>query len=589
MESGGAPGDSVPPFRRTFFASDAPITRIGEGAVGGKAQGLVRAQAALSRLELDELAGVRVAVPRMTVLATRCFEAFMDRNALWDVALSGEPDDRIAHAFQRADLPAEVVGDLRALTDEVRVPLAVRSSSLLEDRLAEPFAGVYVTKMIPNHQPDPSVRARRLTEAVKLVYASTWFRAAKSYARATGHDIRDERMAVILQEVVGRRHEDRFYPDVSGVARSFNFYPFGSAAREEGVVHLALGLGKSIVDGEPTWWYSPRHPKAPPPFASVADRMKRTQLRFWAVHMGRAPEYDPVRETEYLTRADLSAAEFDGTLDRVASTWDERSDRLVPGTGIPGPRVLDFAPVLTAGDCPLNDAIRRLLQAGEASLERPVEIEFALRFGGLAESDIRFAFLQMRGLVAASGSELLEERELDAAGALVASRQAMGNGSWKDIRDVVYLPPDRFQRSETARIAREVSEIDDRLAGEGRGYVLIGFGRWGTTDPWLGVPVTWPDISGAKVIVEAALDDLVADPSQGSHFFHNVSSLGVAYLHVRPGVDKSPDWTWLSRRKAAAETAFVRHVRLDEPLSVRVDGRRGWGIVGRETERGDAT
>jgi hypothetical protein len=442
--------------------------------------------------------------------------------------------------------------------------------------------------MIPNHQPDAAVRSRRLTEAVKLVYASTWFRAAKSYARATGHDIRDERMAVILQEVVGRRHDDRFYPDLSGVARSFNFYPFGSAAREEGVVHLALGLGKSIVDGEPTWWYSPRHPKAPPPFASVADRMKRTQLRFWAVHMGRAPEYDPVRETEYLTRADLAAAEFDGTLDRLASTWDERSDRLIPGTGTPGPRVLDFAPVLAAGDCPLNQAIRRLLDAGEASLERPVEIEFALRFEAPAWSDLRLAFLQVRALVADTSSAPLDESELDAADALVASRQAMGNGSWEDIRDVVYLPPERFRRGETARIAREVSAVDERLVAEERGYLLIGFGRWGTTDPWLGVPVTWPDISGAKVIVEAALEDLVADPSQGSHFFHNVSSLGVAYLHVRPGVDRAPDWTWLSRRPAAGETEFVRHVRLDAPLRIRVDGRRGWGIVRRETERGAA-
>jgi hypothetical protein len=575
-----------PPFRRAFFASGDRITRIGEGDIGGKAAGLVAAQAFLQRPELARAGGVRVAVPRMTVLATRCYESFMDRNALWDVAGSDQPDDRIAHAFQRADLPAEVLGDLRALTDEVRVPLAVRSSSLLEDRLAVPFAGVYVTKMIPNHQPDPSARARRLTEAVKLVWASTWFRGAKSYARATGHDLRDERMAVILQEIVGRRHGDRFYPDVSGVARSLNFYPFGSAAREEGVVHLALGLGKSIVDGEPTWWYSPRHPKSPPPFASAADRANGTQVRLWAVAMGGTPEYDPVRETEYLTRADLAAAEFDGTLERVASTWDQSSDRLVPGLGMAGPRVVDFAPLLTFGDCPVNGTIERLLAAAEEAQGGPVEIEFALRLEGPGWNDVRFAFLQVRRLVAATGSVAVEETELDAPDALVASRQAMGDGSWGDVRDVVYLPPERFDRSATLRIAREVASLNDRLVREGHPYLLLGFGRWGTTDPWLGIPVDWGDISGAKAIVEAAFGELVVDPSQGSHFFHNVSSLGVAYLHVRPGTDRDPDWDWLSQRTAAAEGAFVRHVCLDAPLSIRVDGRRGWGIVRRPTDRG---
>ncbi len=344
-----SPTRRIPRFNREFFGPGERFTTIGDGELGGKAQGLAFIKDFLATdLDPSRFPGIDVQVPTLVVITTQMFDLFMERNDLNDIALSDMPDDRIAHAFQKADLPVEMLGDLRALIEKVHTPLAVRSSSLLEDALYQPFAGVYATKMIPNNQHDPAQRFHRLMEAIKFVYASTFFKTARGYIRATDHDVESEKMAVILQEVVGRRHGDRFYPHISGVARSFNFYPVGRARPEEGVVNLALGLGKTIVDGGITWTYSPAHPSAPPPYGSIGDLMKNSQLRFWAVNMGRPPEYNPIAETEYLLQADIGQAEYDGTLKVTASTYNAQSDRLTMGIGNQGPRVLNFAPLLTS-------------------------------------------------------------------------------------------------------------------------------------------------------------------------------------------------------------------------------------------------
>ncbi len=327
----------IPRFDRRFFASEEVASRIGGGALGGKAEGLIRIKDALAERFADRpVAGIEISIPRMVVLGTDAFDWFMEHGGLYEMALSGAPDDRIAHAFQKADLPPELVGDLRAIVEDAHTPLAVRSSSLLEDALAHPFAGVYETKMIPNHQPDPGTRFARLVEAIKLVYASAFLAGARSYRKAIGADDRAEKMAVVIQEVVGARHGERFYPTLSAVCRSFSYYPVGAARPEDGVAQLALGLGKTIVDGGVCWSYSPRFPDTPPPFASPRSMLKETQTSFWAVNMGNPPAYDPIAEVEYLLKSGLPDAEFDGTLRWVASTYDAASDRLNPGIGRAG-------------------------------------------------------------------------------------------------------------------------------------------------------------------------------------------------------------------------------------------------------------
>lgn len=569
----------LPQFDRRFFDGRERFTRIGEGALGGKANGLLLSQEiVLSRLDPAPFAPFEVAIPRMTVIATDCFDAFVARNRLEETARSDMPDDRLANAFMRAELPAELLGDLRALVEQVHTPLAVRSSSLLEDALFRPFAGVYATKMIPNNQPDADTRFRRLVEAVKFVYASTFFREAKAYRSVAGQLPGDEKMAVIVQEVVGRRRGDRYYPQLSGVARSYNFYRMGNTRPEEGVVELALGLGKTIVDGGLSWSYCPARPRVPPPFASASATLDSTQSEFWAVNMGKPPAYDPIRETEYLVRAGLADAEMDGTLALVASTYDAAGDRLTPGVGVPGPRAVTFAPILSLGLFPLNDLLRRLLSVCEEAVGEKVEMEFAAELDA-ATGAARFGFLQLRPLPVSHGYVDVGEDELSAADTVVGSDLVLGNGEVAGIRDVIYVRPDRFEARLTPRVAEEVAAMDRELTDRGRPYLLIGFGRWGSSDPWLGIPVVWAQIGGAKAIVEASLPQMNVEPSQGSHFFHNLTSFQVSYFCVRHDRGHRLNWEWLDRQPAESETDWVRHVRSARPLVVRVDGRTGRGVV----------
>jgi len=576
-------GRPLPPFQRDFLESGECLSQIGTGAIGGKAQGLVLAAQMIAAMpEADRGSDIEVAVPTLAVIATDVFDAFMERNRLHDVAQSGLPDERIAHAFQQADLPTEILGDLRTLADGLRSPLAVRSSSLLEDALHRPFAGVYETKMTPNNQSDGSARFLRLVEAVKFVYASTYFKAAKDYVRATGDAAAEEKMAVIVQEMVGQRHDVRFYPEVSGVGRSFNFYPVTGRRREDGVVVLALGLGKTVVDGGLSYSYSPARPKAPPPFGSVRDIMANTQREYWAVNVGKTPPYDPVAETEYLVRATLEHAEYDDTLRHVASTYVAASDRISPGVGASGPRVVDFAPLLVLEEYPLNRTLRALLAAGRETVGRDVEIEFAMTFPREAGAPSRLGFLQMRPMVVSDAVVDVPEADLASPTVLLASDQVMGNGVVDDIRDIVYVKPQSFEILRTQAIVGELERLNTRLLEERRPYLLIGFGRWGSSDPSLGIPVKWGQISGARAIVEATRPEMWVDASQGSHFFHNVTSFQVCYFAVSHEAQPGIDWAWLDAQPTTEDTGFVRLVRTGAPLRLKVDGRSGRGGVWHE-------
>lgn len=564
-------------------ARSGRFTRIGNGEVGGKAAGLLRLLEHLDAALPDGRFGpFEVTVPSFTVVTADWFESFLEENGL-PGAVDGRRDDEIARAFQRASLPAGLVGDLRALMEDVHAPLALRSSSLLEDALEHPFAGVYGTKMTPNDQFDADVRFTRMVEGIKLVWASTFFAAARAYRARVGAG-ESERMAVLVQEVVGRRHRGRYYPDVSGVARSLAFYRFGGTAPEEGIAQLALGLGRTIVQGEPAWTFSPAHPKALPPYRSTGDLLRDTQTRFWAVRMGDPPEYDPTRETEYLVHTPLGDAERDGTLCLTASTFDPGSERLVPGVGRAGPRVLTFAPLLVLEELPLAALVRALLALTAGALGGPVELEFAVTLPDAGDAAPRFCLLQARRM-AVSSERLDLAAERPGWAPLVSSDHVLGNGAVEGIADVVYLVPERFDAGKTQAMAAEIAGLNRRLLDEGRPYLLIGFGRWGSADPWLGVPVSWGDVSGAGVLVETSPRGRPIEMSQGSHFFHNLAAFSVPYACVAQD-GEAIDWEWLRARPALSETPFVRHLRLERPLLVEVDGRAGRGVVRRRADEG---
>jgi len=567
-------------FDRKFFDTKTEFTTIGKGSLGGKAQGLVNISTILNeKFEPDQYPEISVSIPTMTVLTTEVFDEFMALNKLFDIAYSDEPDHRIAHAFINSDFPAKIIGDLYALMSEVKSPLAIRSSSLLEDALYEPFAGIYGTKMIPNNQFDTEARFHKLIEAIKFVYASTFFKDAKDYFMATEHSLQDEKMAVIIQEVVGKRFRERFYPELSGVARSYNFYPNGAARPEEGIISLALGLGRTIVDDGIAWNYSPAYPRATPPYGNIGELMSQSQHHFWAINLAKMTHYDPVKETEYLLKFDTTAADEDKSLKYICSTYDPGSDRMYPGASATGTKIITFAPILQLEQIPLNDLVRKLLDIAEESLQTPVEIEFAVRLPADHQDRPSFDLLQIRPMGIGRNQMDVAINDEDVAAAFCYSTAALGNGSSTDVAGIVYVRPDTFDPARTVEIAGEIGRINKQLEHQKSKYLLIGPGRWGSADRWLGIPVGWHDISGVGGIIETTSDKLNADPSQGSHFFQNITSLGIGYLTVSQNSRSFISWQRLQSLPTTAETAYLNYVKLDKPLTIKIDGKASRGVV----------
>jgi hypothetical protein len=571
--------DALLPFKRSsFYNKENKLTYIGEGEIGGKASGLLLINEILKKgLEHDMFPEFEVGVPNLCVIRTKVFEAFMQRNDLYKIALSRLPDERIAHAFQKAELPFEILGDLRSLISQVNTPLAIRSSSMLEDAKDEPFAGIYETKMTPNNQADISGRFKKLVEAIKFVYASTFFKAAKDYMKATQSRTEDERMAIIIQEVVGTRHETLFYPHVSGVIRSYNYYSFGNSKPEDGVVNLALGLGKTVVENEPTWAFAPSFPKADPPYNSIGEMMKNTQNNFWAVNMSNVKTYDPVKETEFLAYHNISEAEKHGTLKKLASTLDPSSGRLIMGTGKQGPRILTFAPLLRLADVRLTDLITHLIKISEETINNPVEIEFALT---LNENNVhQFGFLQVRPMHISEEKVNVEMDELSGDNILCSSTTVLGNGINNTLTDIIYIKNTNFDSGTAYKIAAEIEALNNQYIEQDKNYLLLGFGRWGTSDAWAGIPVGFGQISKAGVIVEAPMQGMNSELSQGSHFFHNLSAFRIMYFSIPYSGQFPVDWEWLKQMEPAFETENIAQVKLDNPLMIKVDGESGRGLV----------
>ncbi len=567
-------------FARGEFDIDAVVSRIGGGSLGGKARGLAFVDSVLKKyVEPDYFPGVHISIPRTIVLGTDVFSQFVAQNDLLPLAFENVSDEQVVRAFLHADLPPTVLGDLRAILQKARFPLAVRSSSLLEDALYQPFAGIYATVMIPNSNPDFAVRFHNLTQAVKFVFASTWFRGAKNYIEATGNRIEEEKMAVIVQEMVGTKHDRYFYPHISGVARSFNYYPFGKAKQKDGVVNLALGLGKTIVDNGVSLQFCPVYPTVHPQFGTTKDLFQNSQTMFWAVDL----RSDIVRkyptEDEYMVQLNIQDAERHGALTHIASTYSAENDCMYEGVFRKGPRVINFAPLLKSRVMPLTDVVRMLVSICETAMNCPVEMEFAVRLGEKEAMPAQFSFLQVRPMVKQEGGPAVDLSSLDPGDVLLRTTQALGNGV-HTVRDVVYVKPEVFDAMRTREMVKEIAALNAQHVREQRPYLLIGPGRWGSSDPSLGIPVKFPDISGARTIVETSLPNMIIDPSQGSHFFQNLTSFHIMYFTLRHyTAGQEIDWAWLDAAAAETEARFTRHVRLDDDLRILVDGRSGEGVV----------
>ncbi len=572
----------VPRFDPKSFGSEIRIARIGTGSVGGKAAGLCRIRdEILPRFDASEFEGVTVDVPLAVVVATDVFSEFVDRNRLWDLALSDEPDTEIARGFQRGELPEDVRAELRSLLELMKNPLAIRPSSYLEDVQKRAFAGIFTSTMIPNTEGGSEARYRRLAGALKLAWASTFFDSAITSRRAAGIEQDAEKMAVIIQEVSGERHDGRFYPTISAVARSYNHYPVPGNSREDGVVTVALGLGKSITDGDHVWSYSPHRATAPPPFKSTGDLLKYTQNSFWAINVGDPPPPDPLRETTCLVRLGLADAESDGTLRFLASTYDSDSDQLRSGIGERGPRALTFAPLLEARDLPFTPVVEKLLEISCNVVNGEAEVEFAAILDRDHGMPMRLAILQLRPMLTPGERSPVEDDDLNAASIVVASDNCLGHGSRDDLTDVVYLRPQYFDRGQTRMMASELDAVNRGLVEEGRHGIFIGLGRWGTTDDRFGVPVKWGQISAARVIVEATMPDAPTNLSHGTHFFHRLLSNQVLYMSVEHDGPGRIDYDWLDDQEAVWESRNVRHVRVEAPLVVKIDCATRRGLVRR--------
>ena len=566
----------VADFDRNTFDLASDFYRIGGGSLGGKARGLAFVRRLISTHGLRwRFPGVRVAIPTTAVLGTDVFDLFLDANGIRSFAIDCQDDGELWRRFRDTPFPEEAERDLMAFLEKVHQPLAVRSSSLLEDSLHQPFTGVYDTLMVRNNAWSLAERVTQAEEAIKRVWASAFSQHTKAYFQATAFRLEEEKMAVMLQGIVGAPHGPRFYPDLSGVARSHNFYPSAPMTAEDGIAAVALGLGCAIVEGRACLRFCPRYPLHVPQLSSVAEALETTQREFWALRLSGDGEL-AMREEAFA----LDAAETDGTLGRVGSTYSRENDVIYDGLSRRGPRLVTFAPILKQGLFPLADILRVLLAVGQEGVGAPVEIEFAVNLDVPRGRPREFGFLQVRPLALARETEAIELGDVAPGAVLCASRRVLGNGRIEGIRDLVVVDFQRFERARSREAAMEIGRLNGRLLAARTPYVLIGVGRWGSRDPWLGIPVTWDQVAGAKVIVEAGLRDLKVTPSQGSHFFQNLTSFNVGYFTVssEDGAGQV-DWDWLDAQPTESDAAHVRHLRLAEPLLIKMNGRKGEGVI----------
>lgn len=569
----------VADFNRDDYDGLSSLVRIGGGSLGGKARGLALVNRVLNEYRVQrDFPDIPIEVPVAAVLGTDVFDEFLTGNCLDDFALGCTSDTELEQRFMFAPFLDSCAADLERFLQFSDYPLAVRSSGLLEDSQSQAFAGVYQTYMLPNNDPDPAARLRQLIAAIKRVYASTFSNRAKGFLDITPYRLEEEKMAVLIQRVVGRRHGSRFYPDFSGVARSHNFYPIAPATSSDGVVAVALGLGMAVVDGGNALRFCPRYPLQLPGFSSVDDLLRNSQREFYALELEPEKRAGGVSELE-IARFGLDIAEQDGTLAPIGSTYSPDNETITDGTSRPGVRLVSFASVLKHDLFPLAEILSELLEVGRDCMAGPVEIEFAVNLRS-ADRAAEFGFLQMRPLPISGHGGTVEIGDELSSRILCRSESILGHGVVDDLHDILVVDYHRFDRMKSRDAAAEVAKFNAQLQQSGTPYLLIGVGRWGSTDPFLGIPVTWNQIAGARVIVEAGFKDFRVTPSQGTHFFQNLTSCDVGYFTVNPEVGEgSVDWDWLTARSAVAEGMFVRHLHFERPLTVKMDGKGMQGVI----------
>jgi CheY-like chemotaxis protein len=568
-------------FSKETFDPGSSFARIGGGSLGGKARGLSFVNTLINNYNVREsFEDIQISVPSAIVLGTDVFDQFLEENNLKKFALNCDDDTEITKKFLEASkFPEDILGELAAFLDIVRSPLAIRSSSLLEDSQYHPFAGVYETYMIPNIHSNSLIRLNDLLNSIKRVYASTFYQSAKNYIKVTSYRLEEEKMAVIIQRMVGNTHQNRFYPDFSGVAKSYNFYPIAPQKSTDGIISVALGLGKTVVDGGNTVRFCPKYPTDLIQFYSVKESLNSSQLDFFALLLDGNSEFGYETHDMLLQKYDLTTAENDGSLHYVGSTYSPENDRIYDGLSRNGSRLVTFGPILRNKLFPLPKILELLLDMGTWGMGTPVEIEFAVNMTPDKGKPKEFGILQMRPLVINHEIEELVIDDSNKEEIIAYSTQVLGNGLINDIKDIVYVDYDKFDRAKSRDVAKEVSYFNSKLLEENKPYLLIGVGRWGSLDPWLGIPVTWEQIAGAKVIVESGFKEFSVMPSQGTHFFQNITSFMIGYFTVNSDKLGYIDWAWLKNQTEIERKVFTKHIKLEKPLLIKMNGQENKGII----------
>ncbi|MCX4382031.1 MAG: phosphoenolpyruvate synthase [Parabacteroides distasonis] len=566
-------------YQKDRFDEYSNFARIGDGSLGGKGRGLAFIGAMVKRYPKLESDNFAVNIPKTVVICTDIFDEFMETNELYPVALGDADDETILRYFLRASLPSRLIEDLMAFFDVVKSPIAVRSSSLLEDSHYQPFAGIYSTYMVPKIEEKYDM-LRTVSDAIKAVYASVFYKDSKAYMTATSNLIDQEKMAIVLQEVVGSRYNDHFYPTMSGVARSLNFYPIGNEKAEDGIANIALGLGKYIVDGGQTLRFSPRHPHSILQMSTMDFALRETQTRFYALDLKNMAEAFSVDDAFNLVKLGLKEADAEGSLKYIVSTYDPYDQIIRDGYYPGGRKILSFVNILQHDVFPLADTLDQILRIGQQEMGRPVEIEFAVNMDPSDHTRATFYLLQIRPIV--DNKEIMDEdlSLVKNEETILSSTSVLGHGIVGDVQDIIYVKTGAFNSSNNQLIAYEIEKMNRSFTDQEKGYVVVGPGRWGSSDSWLGIPVKWPHISNARVIVECGLENYRVDPSQGTHFFQNLTSFGVGYFTVNPF--KGDGWfdeAFLNAQPAVEETEYLRHVRFDAPITIKMDGKKSLGVV----------
>ena len=567
-------------FEPSALSMDDQIIRLAEGSLGGKGRGLAFLNALLVTMEFEkEFPEVNIALPSTSIIGTSEYDSFIERNKIGEWVIS-KSDEEIQEIFIKGTLSKELIQKLEVVVEQITYPIAVRSSGLLEDSQSQPFAGIYKTFLLPNNNPDKKVRLHQLCDAIKLVFSSVYLEGARTYIESINYKVEEDKMAVIIQEIVGSTYDDCYYPHFSGVGQSHNFYPISYLKSSDGVVSLAAGLGKTVVEGDRSFRFCPKHPKMDiiPP----SEQVKESQNFLYVVAMDK-PSFNLLEgEDITLVKMRINQAEKHGTLQHMTSIWDNENNRLIDGGTTKGSKIVTFADILKYSYFPLSKILEQILDIGEKALGMPVEIEFAVDLTKDEKEKIypTFYVLQIRPLTINTENITIDTDNLNKDDMVLYTENGMGNGIIDSVYDVIFVDPDKWDRTKTVKMHEEISELNKRMRAESRNYILIGPGRWGSRDRFLGIPVKWMDINMAKIIVETGSENFAVDSSQGSHFFHNLVSMDVGYFSISHHSDNNfLDWDWLKLQKVIEKTDHFLHIQVDHPLVIKMDGYKGLAVI----------